>query len=303
MPATSVAKIRRLPVRTLRFARRQAVEWSLSARYLIQNLVSKRVINDKHSNVIVSLTTHGVRLHTVYQAIESIGAGTQRPLAIILWVDEEELAIAQTIASLKRLMRRGLDVRPGSAALGSHNKYFHVIEDPRAELSPIITADDDIFYQSSWLEGLAAAYAQSDGRTIFSSWVKTIGMNGNGFAKYDSWKSVHHTAPDDLNFFMTGSGTVFPTSYAAFVSEKGTEFLNCAPKADDIWLNAQADLGGYSVRQVHPKPFRIWSIPLSQRIKLSTLNVTRSLNDVQLAATYSPAQIARLERIARSPRE
>lgn len=303
MPATSIGTIRRLPVRVLRFARRQAVEWSLSVRYRAQNLITERAVNDPRSNVMVSLTTHGARLRTVYQAIESISAGTQRPLAIILWVDEDAFATAQKVASLRRLIDRGLEVRPASAALGSHKKYFHVIEDPRAELFPVITADDDIFYPSRWLERLAQAYAQSDGRTVFSSWVKTIGMNDVGFARYESWSTVYHTARHELNYFMSGSGTIFPPGFAVFLREKGTTFLSCAPKADDVWLNAQATLAGYSVRQVQPEPLKIWSVPLSQRIKLSTLNVTQSLNDVQLAATYSPEQIARLKRITRSPRE
>jgi hypothetical protein len=294
MLRNSAGNFRLTPRKIWTFTQRQIVQWTLLLRYAILNRTSRSPIIDGEGQVIVSLTTFGMRLRTVYLALESIAAGDSRPYGIILWVDAADMSRAQSLSTLRRLRGRGLQIRAADASLGSHKKYYHFVHSAESLDYPLVTADDDIFYPSGWLASLVSAYRSGNGRTVVSSWVKRVSFEDCGFAPYDTWPSVNEVRTDARNYFMSGSGTIYPIALAARLREGGTEFMSCTPKADDIWLNMQAADGSFSVRQALVRSLHIWSVPRSQRIKLSTVNVIESLNDVQLSATFSPELIQRV---------
>ena len=60
--------------------------------------------------VAVSLTSHGDRIDDVALTVESIASGSVRPGRLVLWLDDAA-RFASLPASLRRLVRRGLEVR------------------------------------------------------------------------------------------------------------------------------------------------------------------------------------------------
>ena len=78
--------------------------------------------------------------------------------------------------------------------------------------------------------------------------------------------------------------------------ERGTAFLELAPRADDVWLHAVALRHGTGVRPVRDGRTAYRPIPRTPFRGLSTRNVLRGGNDMQIAATYSASDVEELER-------
>ena len=91
----------------------------------------------------VSLTSYGKRISTVWQTIETIGAGTVKPRRLILWLDDRD-AYLDPPATLKRLQARGLEIRH-CRDYGPHKKYFPYLNEilPDEPARTLVTADDD----------------------------------------------------------------------------------------------------------------------------------------------------------------
>ena len=86
-----------------------------------RNLVSRSSVIAP-GGPVVSLTTFGPRLETVYLAIESIGAGTLLPSRFILWIQDEQ-TFQNRPQSIRNLEARGLEVRH-TQEYGCHSKYY-----------------------------------------------------------------------------------------------------------------------------------------------------------------------------------
>jgi hypothetical protein len=110
---------------------------------------------------IVSLTTYGVRIRSVYLTIESIAAASFLPSRFILWLDDPG-AFSDLPDTLKRLQLRGLEVRL-TDNLGPHTKYYPTLGVMQDLNQPVVTADDDHLYTRSWLWRLMDAYRENPG--------------------------------------------------------------------------------------------------------------------------------------------
>ena len=101
---------------------------------------------------VVSLTSFGKRIDSVYLAIESIARGSTLPSELILWLDDET-RYNSLPSTLERLARRGLTIKL-SKNYGPHTKYYPYISSQHEFSLPLVTADDDIIYPRDWLHNL-----------------------------------------------------------------------------------------------------------------------------------------------------
>ena len=138
--------------RRLRSATTKDVDLPGPRRLATLNLVSRSRLAGGPGPV-VSLTTYGTRIRWSHLAIESIARGSLTPSRTGLWLDDEA-AFARLPRPLRRLRRRGLEIRL-SENLGPHTKYFPFIEASDSFTGPLVTADDDTIYPRFWLERLA----------------------------------------------------------------------------------------------------------------------------------------------------
>jgi hypothetical protein len=266
-------------------------EVHLSAIYMqIVNRYGRSAITHP-GGPVVSLTSHGSRVKRAHLAIESIGRGKMLPSRIILWIEDESL-IDNLPAGLRRLQKRGLEVLL-CKDYGPHKKYYPYLQSLAVVETPLVTADDDLLYPSYWLKRLVEAYRQYPG-VVNCYRARVIVLNQEGLAKYQSWKLSRSTMPSYHNFAGSGAGSIYPIPLQNALKNGSAGFMNCCPRADDIWIHAQALRAGYKVRQIHKNEFRLRVIPGTQRVALHRHNQAHGENDPQIAATYRSSDIERL---------
>ncbi len=252
-------------------------------------LGSRHVTGDV--DAVVSLTTYGERFRSVHIAIESIARGSKRPRRLILWLDDPE-QLANPTARLKRLVKRGLELRP-ALPLGPHKKYFNalsVVAD--GELSRLVTADDDILYPRNWLSTLDRM-AQTYSDDVICHRARVVTLEDNGFAPWQEWPLCASDEPSILHFAIGDTGVSYPRRVVERLLAEGTVFMQLAPTADDIWLHANAIRSGAATRQVHPRPAVPALVPGTQRVALWRSNVSGGRNDQQISAVYGEDDLRR----------
>jgi hypothetical protein len=245
---------------------------------------------------VVSLTSHGKRIDTVYLTIESIGSGSLLPSELILWLDDEKRFKALP-ENLERLKRRGLTVNL-TKNYGPHTKYYPFV-DSRAEFPlPMVTADDDILYPRSWLKQLARAYAAKPD-VVNCHRARVIALDGDELGPYRLWPLCESTKPAWHHFLNGVSGVIYPPKLLAALKAAGTAFVDCCPKADDVWLHAIALREGFPVVQLRKRALHFPIVPESEEIGLYHDNMATG-NDKQIKKTYTEADLRKIAVAARN---
>lgn len=250
------------------------------------NRLTRTPITSSQTNGVVSLTTYGRRLRTAHIAIESIAAGSLRPSAIILWVDAEQFEAAGRLPALQRLVRRGLELRTADAKLRSHKKYFHFVHDSKLSENPLIIADDDLLYPRTWFSNLWNRFSACGGSAVISSWVKQPVAVDSKLAPYESWDTAADTKLRRSNYFMGGSGTIFPVSFNRILAAEEDRFMSIAPTSDDAWLNSCAHRAGLLIGQSTEVALPIRAVPGTQARTLGRENLSGSGTNSQLSRLY-----------------
>jgi hypothetical protein len=246
---------------------------------------------------VVSVTTYGERLSKVHLMLESIAAGSVLPSRLILWVDSAE-AFANRSPGLERLVKRGLEIRL-SDNFGPHTKYYPYLLSTDTFETPLATADDDLLYSRWWLEGLVRSHRELP-EAVNCYRAHRIRLSKGTITPYQTWASCRSTEPDFLHFATGVSGCIYPPSLLRRLKLAGTEFLQYCPKADDVWLHANALRAGMKTRQIWSRPLRFPFVPGTQDSGLYHHNVILSRNDEQIQGTYTAKDIALLEDAAES---
>ncbi len=266
---------------------------------LVNRLGGARVVGDDARAPVVCLTSHGQRLSRVHLTLESIAAGQCKPSRLVLWLDAEWQARALP-PTLQRLQRRGLELGFAAAGerLGPHTKYFPYVRTQARHVAALVTADDDMLYPPDWLARLWQAHREQPAHVhCVRAW--QLQLDGAGqIAPYARWPGCHHTRPSALNFATGVSGVIYPPAFADFLREAGAAFLDCCPRADDVWLHACALRAGRSVRQIGSDPLHFPEVLGARRTALHKSNVRNLGNDAQIRATYTAADLARLRQCA-----
>lgn len=243
---------------------------------------------------VVSLTSYGRRIDTVFLTIESIASGSFLPSRIILWLDHEP-TFQNLPDSLIRLKRRGLEVCL-TVNYGPHTKYYPYIKVTRLFEVPLVTADDDILYPHDWLKRLAEAHSEEPA-VINCYRARVIAFEGEALAGYEHWELCRETTPKTRHFATGVSGVIYPPMFLDVLRDAGTAFTDCCPRADDIWLHVQALRAGYKVRQFVSKATHFPILPNTQQMALQHSNWgSQGGNDSQAAATYKREDLKALHR-------
>lgn len=242
-----------------------------------------------NEELIVSLTTHGKRIDTVFHTIESIFQQTLKPNKVVLCLGNKEYtSIEQLPISLQLQSMRGLeilfvkDIRSYTKLIPTLVKY------PEAN---IITVDDDFIYPSDLLEKLWNAHKRNPGKIVCKVAREMSLKNTNQFNQFTNFES-HDTANDyysKMNLLEGFAGVLYPTG--AFDKEvlNSEQFLRLAPAADDIWFTAMAIKNDTPIVQI-PRPFGVYYEMYQedevQDISLAQTNIGESRNDIQLKAVF-----------------
>jgi hypothetical protein len=270
---------------------RGAFAWPIHA---VRNRTSSRPVVGSDP-VVVSLTSHGRRVRRVHLTLESIGRGTVRPRRLILWLDDDAL-VADPPAPLRRLIRRGLEVR-ATEDFKPHKKYFPYVRESATHTLPLVTADDDVCYSTNWLERLWEAH-RSDPDVVWCWRARRVTFDESGaMAAYGSWPTCTSTAPSHLNLPTGTSGVLYPPTMLDELHRRGPAFTAHALYTDDLWLHHVALELGVPAAQVTRSAVHFPVFPFQERVSLTRRN-RRGGNDVVLGALYTSSDLLVLRRVA-----
>lgn len=268
-----------------------------TARFAVVARLGRAPVTDPTVPAVVSLTTFGARTRRVHITIESIARGSERPGRLVLWLDPDTDP-GSLPASIRRLVRRGLEVERSPWAIGPHKKYLPVVSEPTPPRRPLVTADDDVLYPRRWLADLRAAAATTP-HDVVAHRVRDVVLDASGdIAPYDTWPLARSTSAAPRRFPTGSSGVLYPVAVQLRLRELGRAFESCCPRADDLWLHHTALTSGVLARQVRRRARTFLEVPGTQAEALHRENTAQNGNDVQVARTYSPAAVAVLRTAA-----
>lgn len=245
---------------------------SLKLRFSPVTNLSKNKVS-----LIVSLTSIPTRLHILPLTIRSLLLQSVLPEKIILWLHrdlKEKLPVA-----LSSLQSDLFEIRYVELTC-SHRKLIHSLE--AFPSSVIVTCDDDLIYEKTWLERLFTDH-QLYPEDIVAHECRRISQNTDGqWLPYKEWPTQQETGVKGMNLLPIGYGGVLypPNSLQPQVTDVQM-FMELAPKADDLWFKAMSFMKGTLVRRSSspwPKPIPIIG---SQKISLLKTNVREDGNREQ----------------------
>lgn len=243
---------------------------------------------DESSAFDVSLTSHGNRVNRVHLAIESACSGI-KPKRVVLFLSREDWP-GRLPKSLMRLCHRGLEVITCEND-GPHKKLQPYLRMNASFVRPLITIDDDVFYEHLAIKHLFDAWL-SDKAVIHCLRARSVLLDEDGLMPYIAWPLCRSNEPSHLNFSTGVGGVLYPPEFLFAIKRGGSGFRVTCPDADDVWVNAFAVRSGFRVKQVAREPSRRPDVPGSRRTALFKKNIHFGGNDTQLARVYDECLIS-----------
>lgn len=216
------------------------------------NAVEKGVSNEivLQNPIVVSLTTYGQRINTVYLSIASVMRQSLKANRIILWLSQEEFKNKCLPATLRLLEKKGLEIRY-CEDIRSYKKLI-----PTLKLCPdsiIITIDDDCMYDIELIDRLVRAHIDEP-ETVWANRVHLITKDKNGKIRpYKKWQTARPNEESDCNMATGVGGVLYPPNIFTDEILDEKKFMSLAPTADDIWFKAMELNQGIKVKRVKPR--------------------------------------------------
>ncbi|RAX58662.1 hypothetical protein CCZ01_02455 [Helicobacter monodelphidis] len=260
------------------------------ARKDFQHLLSSSVTLPKpstSSEYILSLTTFPERIHVVGWTLLSFFIQTQLPNRIILVLKREEFPLGekQLPKELFHFQEMGLEILWVNENHRSYAKIIPILN--RYPEATIITADDDHYYTSDWLEKLITNH-KKEPQYIHAHRVHHLNFDENRqLLPYNQWHLAlldKDSKPNPSFFnFATGIGGVLypPHCFYKDICDSSL-YLKICPSADDIWLWGMEVLAHRQIKRIEGRYDRPIGTMLSQKTSLSYENVHHSANDIQI---------------------
>lgn len=262
---------------------------SVTTKLSLINFFSGKIII-ANEGPIISLTSYGKRVSTVFLTIESIAQGHILPKRIILWLDDAKI-FENLPSSLTRLQRRGLEVKL-TKNYGPHTKYYPYLISEQNFTVPLVTADDDMLYGYKWLSELYAAFLRNPD-LIHCHRARIIKVKAEKLQPFATWEFANTEEPSALNYLEGVSGVIYPPKFLHLLKQAGEKFLTICQKNDDTWLNVNALRHGFRIKQIRKNSTHYPNIPGTNSMGLMHQNLGAS-GDAQIARTFSTMDISQL---------
>ena len=200
------------------------------------------ITNEKREpELIVSLTSYPDRMYDIHYCIYSLLNQNLKPNKLILWLSEEQFPNREKDLPKKLLefIKYGLTIKY-TKDLSSYKKLIPALREYLNSI--IVTVDDDLFYDETFLKKLYNTHLKAK-KDIICHRGKKVEIENGKFVAYNSWKELQAVeAPSFFLSCLTGAGTLYPPNslYKDVFEEK--IFMNLVPHNDDIWFWAMAVL-------------------------------------------------------------
>jgi hypothetical protein len=244
--------------------------------------------------LIVSLTSHPPRFGTLALTIRSLLRQTVKADHTILWIAHDDMRFIPK--DVRDLQNVGLEIR-GTQDLKSYLKIIPTLDNfPEAF---ICTADDDLYYWSTWLEELVEGL-ELNNRIVTCHRAHEMTLDPAGDLRpYQDWQLDIPFRGTSPRLFPTGAmGALYPPGILAHTVEDRFVALELCPKADDVWLYWIGSRNGAQYKTVGRHRLHVmW--PSARQVTLWAYN-SGGGNDLQirnLAKKYGyPPMLAKMGR-------
>lgn len=223
---------------------RVAVSWMFLS--VMKNY--KGVTEEKRKRkIVVSLTSFPARIDTVYKTVQSLLRQSIKPDELILWLAPEQFPEGEDNLPKKLLKLKEAGLKVGwHTNLRSYTKLIPTLKTNPEDI--IVTADDDIYYETTWLERLWRAYGKNPSQihchriTQFYIKAGTYRIRAGGHSGYGNPNFLHK---------ITGvGGALYPPHIFYPDVLKEDLFSKLAPTNDDIWFWLMAVLNGVKINVI-----------------------------------------------------
>lgn len=243
------------------------------SEYLKSEILSEKEMK----NLVVSLTSFPGRIEKVWQTIFSLKLQTFRPEKIILWLSEIEFPSRNLPISLTDLTDSQFEIRFVKENLRSHLKYYHAFKE--FSTSYIITVDDDMFYNKNTVKNLVLKSGKYPD-AIISNRVRKMRFFEKSLLSYNLWDTRVRVEKDPDLFLLGVDGVLYPPGSMPPLTTRSEKFMELAPLADDVWLNAITRWWGLPIINAD---FRFRNLPTNKNsVTLEAINCGKNLNDSQI---------------------
>lgn len=235
--------------------------------------------------IIISLTSYGIRVNMVYLVIESLFQQIVKANKIILWLDEAEFTKLEELPiALIRMQERGLEIK-FYKNIRSYKKLIPTLKEYSDQI--IITVDDDIMYPIDFIEKLLNNYKKNPNR-IYYYRGHSIQNSKKGVLPYKQW--MNKESENLLLNFPTGiGGILYPPNCFCEEVTKEEIFMKICPYGDDIWFKVMSLLKGIECEKIKiTEKFeeKFLSLEELQEISLSKKNLDDGFNDKQIKKVF-----------------
>lgn len=239
------------------------------------------------ANVVVSLTSYGKRVNdTLPCTIYSLLQQSLHPKHIAVFLDDEHWNDRNLPFVLKKLRSVGVEFY-FVKDIKSYKKLIPALK--RFSKIPIITVDDDFYYNSRTVEWLYSTYEKSDHNTVIGMWGCIVERDNNEkYISYNKWKDCRYGDSSSEYSLFSGYGSLYPNGIFDKEILNEQVFMKLAPTADDLWFWAMEKRLNIKVSLTEPHGYglhrpinRIEEYDWSQKGTLMFLNVVNGNNDKQ----------------------
>lgn len=222
----------------------------------------KEQLANNSPKIIISLTSFPGRIEIVYKTIITLLNQTEKPDAIILWLAKEQFPQGEQELpnNLTKLIDYGLTIKWCAHDIKSYKKLIPALREYPNDI--IITADDDLYYPSYWVESLIKSYNKHP-KEIHCHMITPLCNKKGKIDKTKIKKSYRDTSGFGYKL-LGGSGTLYPPNalYKDVCNE--SIFMDLCPTSDDIWFWANAVRNGTKIRWISENMNKLYYIEWSQ---------------------------------------
>lgn len=224
---------------------------------------------DRETQVIVSLTSYPERINLVATTIDTLLQQVVKPDKLILWLAESQFPNKESDLpeNLLEQCKYGLEIR-WTEDLKSYKKLIPALKEFPDAI--IVTADDDLYYQSDWLESLYSAFLK-DPEYIYTRRATFININNDTINVFPHYANKHYK-PCFNNQLMGGAGTLYPPHFLHQDILNIEAIKNLIPTHDDIYIWAMAILNNKKIKLIKNRDVNLITVDGTQQFGLCKIN-------------------------------
>lgn len=222
----------------------------------------------REEEIVVSLTSFPGRIHIVHKTIQTILMQNKvKPDQVILWLATEQFPNKEKDLPNNLLLLKdfGLQIL-WCEDIRSYKKLI-----PTLKLYPkasIITADDDVYYKSDWVEKLFLEHL-NDKNNILCNKATKFYLNESGSFCCVSGGKEYYANPSYLNKLVGIGGVLYPSGCFDEEIMREDIFMDICRTNDDIWFWLMGVKNQRKVKVIknnYPKPIDVFGSQKTEKL-------------------------------------